>query len=283
MAESTQGPGRDRPRTEPTRRWSKISRFPIRGRARCWCASSPAASATPISRQERRLRHRLASRSCSGTRARHRRGRSGRASRTPQVGDHVILAWRAPCGNCRFCLVGQPNLCAASLNAAEAHAHHATARRSTPVLGIGTFCTHTVVHAEQAIPIDADLPPEQMSPDRLRRDDRRRRGALFGRRSSRAQRSRSSAAAASATSVIQGAQLAGATTIIAVDVDPRKLEWAKQFGATHTVNAREGDAVAQIKELTGGNGVNYSFEAVGQPGDARAGALLPRPGRHLRR
>jgi S-(hydroxymethyl)mycothiol dehydrogenase len=66
-------------------------------------------------------------------------------------------------------------------------------------------------------------------------------------------------------SVIAGARLAGATTIIAVDVDSRKLEWAKEFGATHTVNAAEGDPVAKIKELTGGNGVNYSFEAVGIP------------------
>ncbi len=53
-------------------------------------------------------------------------------------------------------------------------------------------------------------------------------------------------------------------TIIAVDIDPRKLEWAKDFGATHTVNSREVDAVAKIKELTGGNGVNFSFEAVGR-------------------
>jgi S-(hydroxymethyl)mycothiol dehydrogenase len=60
-----------------------------------------------------------------------------------------------------------------------------------------------------------------------------------------------------------GAKLAGATTIIAVDLDARKLEWAKQFGATHTVNAGEGDPVAKIKELTGGFGVDYSFEAVG--------------------
>jgi S-(hydroxymethyl)mycothiol dehydrogenase len=65
--------------------------------------------------------------------------------------------------------------------------------------------------------------------------------------------------------VIQGAKIAGATQIIAVDIDPKKLEWAKDFGATHTVNASEGDPVAQIKALTDGNGVNYSFEAVGSP------------------
>jgi len=63
-------------------------------------------------------------------------------------------------------------------------------------------------------------------------------------------------------SVIQGAKIAGATTIIAVDIDPKKLEWAKEFGATHTVNASQVDPVEAIKEITK-NGVNHSFEAVG--------------------
>jgi S-(hydroxymethyl)mycothiol dehydrogenase len=66
-------------------------------------------------------------------------------------------------------------------------------------------------------------------------------------------------------SVIQGARLAGATTVIGIDLDPQKLEWATQFGATHIVNASDVDPVAAIKELTGGFGVDYSFEAVGLP------------------
>jgi S-(hydroxymethyl)mycothiol dehydrogenase len=66
-------------------------------------------------------------------------------------------------------------------------------------------------------------------------------------------------------SIIMGARLAGATTIIAVDVDTRKLEWAKEFGATHTVDANGGNVVEKIKEITGGHGVNASFEAVGRP------------------
>ena len=72
---------------------------------------------------------------------------------------------------------------------------------------------------------------------------------------------------------IAGAALAGATTIIAVDTDPRKLEWAKGFGATHTVNAREADVVEAVKELTGGFGADVVVEAVGQPGDLAAGLL----------
>src|SRR5215216_4098442 len=68
-------------------------------------------------------------------------------------GDHVILAWRAPCGSCRFCLVGQPHLCAASLNA-EKRMRTMDGVTLTPILGIGTFCTHTLVHSKQCIPYD---------------------------------------------------------------------------------------------------------------------------------
>jgi len=180
----------------------------------------------------------------------------------PSVGDHVILAWRAPCGKCRFCRAGQPNICAASLNA-EKRMRTTDGLTLNPVLGIGTFCTHTLVHADQAIPIDADLPSAQMSLIGC--------GVMTGVGAalySAGVRPGTSAAVFGCggvgDSVIQGARLAGATTIIAVDIDPRKLEWAKEFGATHTINAREEDPVARIKELTGGNGVNYSFEAVGR-------------------
>ena len=182
---------------------------------------------------------------------------------SPAVGDHVILAWRAPCGVCRFCSVGQPQLCAASLNAEKRMKTH-DGLTLNPVLGIGTFCTHTLVHAKQAIPIGKDLPSAQMSLIGC--------GVMTGVGAalySGGVRPGTSVAVFGCggvgDSVIQGARIAGATTIIAVDVDPRKLEWAKQFGATHMINARDGDPVARIKELTGGNGVNYSFEAVGRP------------------
>ena len=180
-----------------------------------------------------------------------------------KVGDHVILAWRAPCGECRFCLAGKPNFCSASLNA-EKRMRTMQGETLNPVLGIGTFCTHTLVHAEQAIGYDPALPAPQMSLIGC--------GVMTG--------VGAALYAAGVTpgssvavfgcggvgdSVIQGARLGGATTIIAVDIDPRKLEWAKDFGATHTVNAKEVDPIARIKELTGGNGVNFSFEAVGKP------------------
>src|SRR5438034_7192491 len=73
------------------------------------------------------------------------------------------------------------------------------------------------------------------------------------------------AAAASATPAIAGAILVGARTIIAVDVDPRKLEGARQFGTTHTVNASKDDPVERIRQLTDGNGADVCIEAVGKP------------------
>jgi len=178
-------------------------------------------------------------------------------------GDYVILAWRAPCGNCRFCLAGKPHLCAASLNATTKMHAEADGVELTPVLGIGTFCTYTLVHSRQCIPIDASLPPAQMSLIGC--------GVMTGigaaLYSAKVEPGSSVAVfgcGGVGDSVIMGAKRAGATTIIAVDLDPRKLEWAVQFGATHTVNPRETEPVARIKELTGGFGVNYSFEAVGR-------------------
>jgi S-(hydroxymethyl)mycothiol dehydrogenase len=177
-------------------------------------------------------------------------------------GDYVIIAWRAPCGACRFCRVGQPHLCAASLNAAQKMTTH-DGIGLTPILGIGTFCSHTLVHAKQCVPIHAGLPPEQMS--LIGCGVMTGVGAALYSASVRPGQSVAVIGCGGVgDSVIMGAKLAGATTIIAVDVDPQKLEWAKGFGATHTVNPRDGDPVARIKELTGGNGVNASFEAVGK-------------------
>jgi S-(hydroxymethyl)mycothiol dehydrogenase len=178
-----------------------------------------------------------------------------------RVGESVILAWRAPCGACRFCKAGRVNLCSASLNA-TGKMYTTQGEQLTAVLGIGTFCTHTLVHGKQAIPVSSDLPPAQMSligcgvmtgvGAALYSADVKpgTSAAVFG-------------CGGVGDSVIQGARLAGATTIIAVDLDPQKLEWAKQFGATHTVNASEVDPVAAIKEITGGFGADYTFEAVG--------------------
>nr|MBA3642387.1 alcohol dehydrogenase catalytic domain-containing protein [Acidobacteriota bacterium] len=177
-------------------------------------------------------------------------------------GDHVILAWRAPCGECRFCLAAKPHLCASSLNATTKMRAEDDGVELNAVLGIGTFCTHTLVHAKQCIPIDPSLPKGQMSligcgvmtgvgaALYTAKVEPGSSVAVFG-------------CGGVGDSVIMGSRIAGATTIIAVDLDDTKLEWAKGFGATHLVNPTHGDPVQQIKDLTGGYGVNFSFEAVG--------------------
>ncbi len=197
----------------------------------------------------------------------------GAGVETPKVGDHVMLAWRAPCGHCRFCLIGQPHLCAASLNA-KPRMKTMDGLTLNPVLGIGTFCTHTVVAAGQAVPAPADLSPLALSLVGC--------GVMTGVGAalySAAMRRGSTAAVFGCggvgMNVIQGARLADAKTIIAVDLEPRKLEWARQFGATEFVNAREENVVERIKELTGGHGVDYAFEAIGRS-DTLLQALMSR-------
>lgn len=185
----------------------------------------------------------------------------GTAVTRVKIGDHVMLNWRAPCGECRFCLKGEHNYCANSHHA-EGKMRDTSGQLLNAALGIGTFCTHTLVHEVQCVTYDPALDPAPISligcgvvtgvgaalySARVRQGDS---VAVFG-------------CGGVGDSVIQGAKIAGATKIIAVDIDPKKLEWAKGFGATHTVNASEVDPVAEIKRLTGGNGVNHSFEAVG--------------------
>jgi S-(hydroxymethyl)mycothiol dehydrogenase len=133
-----------------------------------------------------------------------------------------------------------------------------------PIMGLGTFATHTVVHANQAVPVSPDIPPAQACLIAC--------GVMTGVGAAlytAGVRPGSSVAVFGAgavgTSVIQGARLARASKIIAVDLAPRKLEWARTFGATHTVNPADGDAVEQIRALTDGHGANYAFECVGHP------------------
>jgi S-(hydroxymethyl)mycothiol dehydrogenase len=181
----------------------------------------------------------------------------------PRVGDHVILAWRAPCGRCRFCRAVRPHLCVATQRAG-ARLHTRDGQVLTPVLGIGTFCTHTVVAAAQTLPVPAALPPASLcligcavmtGIGAVLHSAAVHPGArvvVFG-------------CGGVGMNVLQGARLAQAGIIVAVDVAPNKLAWARQFGATHTVNAREDDPVARVRELAGGFGVDYAFEAVGRP------------------
>lgn len=178
-------------------------------------------------------------------------------------GDYVVLNWRAVCGTCRSCRRGRPWYCFNSRNAAQPlRLREGTALSAA--LGIGAFCEKTVVAAGQCTKIDPRVPAEvacllgcgvmaglgaAINTGAVGRGDA---VAVIG-------------CGGVGSAAIAGARLAGATTIIAVDVADQKLEWAKDFGTTHGVNASAGDPVQAIRELTGGFGADVVIDAVGQP------------------
>src|SRR6185436_4286673 len=167
-------------------------------------------------------------------------------------GDFVILNWRAVCGQCRACLRGRPWYCFNTHNAKQKMTL-LDGTELTPALGIGAFAEKTLVHSGQCTKVDPRVAPQvagllgcgvmaglgaAVNTGNVGRDDT---VAVIG-------------CGGVGDAAIAGARLVGARTIIAVDVDDRKLEWAKDFGATHTVNSRGTDPVAAIQELTGGFG-----------------------------
>ncbi len=178
-------------------------------------------------------------------------------------GDYVVLNWRAVCGNCRACRRGRPWYCFATHNATQPMTL-TDGTKLSPALGIGAFVEKTLVHAGQCTKVDPAARPAAagllgcgvmagigaaVNTGGVGRGDS---VAVIG-------------CGGVGDGAIAGARLAGAAKIIAVDTDPRKLEWARGFGATHTVNAKETDPVAAIQDLTGGFGADVVIDAVGRP------------------
>ena len=178
-------------------------------------------------------------------------------------GDYVILNWRAVCGQCRSCLRGRPHICFSTHNASQKMTL-ADGTELSPALGIGAFLEKTLVAAGQCTKVDSAAPATAagllgcgvmagigaaINTGGVGRGDS---VAVFG-------------CGGVGDAAIAGAKLAGAHTIIGVDIDDRKLEWARAFGATHTINSSEVDPVAEIQALTGGNGVDVAIEAIGLP------------------
>ena len=177
-------------------------------------------------------------------------------------GDYVVLAWRAPCGTCRSCRRGRPWYCFESANARQKMTLDGTPL--SPALGIGAFAELTLVAAGQCVKVDPRARPEAAGLIGC--------GVMagFGAAVNTGGVGRGDTVAVIGCggvgdAAIAAAALAGARTVIAVDVDARKLEWAKGFGATHTVNSKDVDPVEAIRELTGGNGADVVVEAVGRP------------------
>ncbi|MDQ3146648.1 MAG: S-(hydroxymethyl)mycothiol dehydrogenase [Actinomycetota bacterium] len=180
-----------------------------------------------------------------------------------EAGDYVVLAWRAPCGTCRSCRRGRPWYCFDSGNAHQVMTL-ADGTPLTPALGIGAFAEKTLVAAAQAVKVDPAARPEAAGLIGC--------GVMagFGAAVNTGKVSRGDTVAVIGCggvgdAAIAGASLAGARTVVAVDVDPRKLRWAKQFGATHVIDASEEDPVEAIRALTNGNGADVVIEAVGRP------------------
>jgi S-(hydroxymethyl)mycothiol dehydrogenase len=178
-------------------------------------------------------------------------------------GDFVILNWRAVCGQCRACLRGRPWYCFATHNASQKMTL-ADGTPLSPALGIGAFAEKTLVAAGQCTKVNPEIKPEVA-------------GLLgcgvmagLGAALNTAGVSRGDSVAVIGcggvgNAAILGAVLAGARKVIAVDVDDRKLDWARGFGATDTVNSRSADPVDTIRDLTEGNGADVVIEAVGRP------------------
>ncbi len=178
-------------------------------------------------------------------------------------GDFVVLNWRAVCGECRACRRGRPWYCFDTHNASVPMTL-TDGTPLTPALGVGAFADKTLVHEKQCTKVDPETDPAvagllgcgvmagigaAVNTGAVSRGDS---VAVIG-------------CGGVGDAAIAGAFLAGAGTIIAIDRDPRKLEWARDFGATHTIDASTTDVVEQIKELTDGFGADVVIDAVGRP------------------
>lgn len=180
------------------------------------------------------------------------------------VGDFVILNWRAICGQCRACRRGRPHLCFDTHNAAQ----KMTLTDGTELiaaLGIGAFAHKTLVHEGQCTKIDPAADPAvagllgcgvmaglgaAVNTGSVCRDDT---VAIIG-------------CGGVGNAAIAGAVLVGAKTIIAIDTEDQKLTWAREFGATHTINAAAvPDVVEAIQACTDGFGADVVIDAVGRP------------------
>jgi S-(hydroxymethyl)glutathione dehydrogenase / alcohol dehydrogenase len=183
-----------------------------------------------------------------------------------QPGDHVICCLSAFCGQCDNCLVGRPYICknTASLRRLPADTPKYTWRGDgvAQAFGLGSYAEQMLVHENSIVKIREDMPLD--------------RAALIGcgvttgvgavLNTAQVEPGSSVAvfgAGGVGISAIQGARIAGARMIIAVDTIEAKLSWAREMGATHVVDASSRDPVEAIKALTEGAGVEYSFEAIG--------------------
>lgn len=198
----------------------------------------------------------------------------GRDVRTLAPGDHVILSFAPNCGRCRMCTTGQPHLCSGLGSAAGKFPDGSRRHRKGDLeincfgRGVSSFAEYSVVHQSAAVKITPDMPMQS--------------AALIGcavmtgvgavLNTARVEPGATVAVFATGgvgLSVVQGAVLANASKIIAIDRLDNKLDYASSVGATHTINALKQEPLAVIRELTAGQGVDYAFDAIGDSAVSR--------------
>jgi len=203
---------------------------------------------------------------------------------TVSPGDHVVLSWRPSCGKCSYCATGRPQLCQTSgmqilqgylpdgttrLHKGDLEIHHFT--------GVASFAEYAVVPESGVVKIRPDAPLDVAA--LVGCGVMTGVGAVIN--TAKVEPGASVAVIGCGgvgLNVVQGAVLAGAEKIIAVDLNPQKLEWAKLFGATHPVNPADGDPVSQVLNLTDGLGADYAFEVIGRADTAAQAYFSIRPG-----
>jgi S-(hydroxymethyl)mycothiol dehydrogenase len=194
----------------------------------------------------------------------------------PTVGAPVLLAWAVPCGTCVSCERGRPRRCTHAWAQPPRMRRAATGEPLVGTLSLGSLATHTVVHAAQAIPVPAGLDLSRI--------------CLLGCGASTGVGAAVNTAGVTpgdtvaviglggiGLGALQGARIAGARRIVAVDLVATKFETARMLGATDVVDASVVDAVDAVRDLTGG--VDVAFEATGNAAVvSQAVAMLARGG-----
>ncbi|MGZ4705007.1 MAG: alcohol dehydrogenase catalytic domain-containing protein, partial [Acidimicrobiales bacterium] len=189
----------------------------------------------------------------------------GAEVRRVRVGDRVLSSVTPACGTCWWCINGMSNHCELNPTVKAALRFElAGGRMAAAVCGCGTFAEAMVVHEASVVPVQTDLADDQL--------------ALLGcgvTTGLGAALNTAGVTPASSVavigcggvgqSVIQGARIAGAAVIIAVDPVPGRREASLAAGATHVIDPADGDPVEQVRALTEGRGADYTFEVVGRP------------------
>jgi S-(hydroxymethyl)mycothiol dehydrogenase len=188
---------------------------------------------------------------------------AGNAVTHVEVGDFVVLNWRAVCGRCRACRRGRPWYCFDTFNASRPMTL-TDGTDLTPALGIGAFADKTLVHEGQCTKVDPNADPAVVG--LLGCGLMAGLGAVVNTGNvSRGDSVAVIGCGGVGNAAIAGARLAGASPIIAIDRDPKKLQMATELGATHTIDASKVDAVKAVQELTDGFGADVVVDAVGRP------------------